>query len=236
MHTRTLAPKLLAVCFALAACTSAPTAPPEPSVRPGVNDRFLDPELAVDEFVEIFEGESREISVHREAIAAALDLAPGEEIADIGAGTGLFLDLFDRAVGPTGRVVAVDISPAFLEHLDERIRADGLASTETHLGGEREVGLPPRSVDVVFICDTYHHFEFPRTTMNSIRAAMRPGGRLYVVDFERIPGVSREWTLGHVRADKQTFTAEIVDAGFVLEREIDVPGLEENYMLEFRRP
>jgi len=65
---------------------------------------------------------------------------------------------------------------------------------------------------------------------------MRPGARLVVVDFERIPGVTREWLLDHVRADKQTFLEEIVAAGFEFLDEPDVEGLEENYVLRFRRP
>src|SRR5947209_3814252 len=65
------------------------------------------------------------------------------------------------------------------------------------------VKLPPGSVDLVFICDTYHHFEYPRRTMASIHQALKPAGQLVLVDFKRIPGVSREWVLGHVRAGQE---------------------------------
>ena len=62
------------------------------------------------------------------------------------------------------------------------------------------------------------------------------GGRLVVVDFERIPGVSREWILGHVRAGKETFAKEIESVGFTKRTEIEVPGLKENYFLVFTSP
>jgi predicted methyltransferase len=237
---------LLALLFALPACAGSPTASEAPtpsaapaheaSVKPGVNARFLADDLDVDEFVRTFEGESREIAIHHREIVAALELSPGMAVADVGAGTGLFLQPLARTVGSEGRVLAVDISPRFVEHLEQRASAEGLAQVEVVLCKEDSVELPPASVDVALVCDTYHHFEYPRSTLASLMAAIRPGGRLVVVDFERIPGVSREWTLDHVRAGKEVFRAEIEAAGFRLVDEVEVPGLEDNYLLRFRRP
>ncbi|MCA9495249.1 MAG: hypothetical protein KC621_35215, partial [Myxococcales bacterium] len=84
-------------------------------------------------------------------------------------------------------------------------------------------------------CDTYHHFEQPEPTLASLFAALRPGGHLYVLDFERVEGTSKEWTLKHVRAGKDVFAAEIEAAGFTERTELEV-GLEENYLLRFTRP
>jgi predicted methyltransferase len=100
---------------------------------------------------------------------------------------------------------------------------------------ETSATLPPESIDVAFVCDTYHHFEYPDQTMASIHRALAPGGRLLVVDFERIPGKSRKWILGHMRAGKEVFRAEIEAAGFVFVDEVAIPGFEENYLLEFRK-
>ena len=209
--------------------------PPEAPVREGLNERFLSPELDVAEFVETFEGESREIALARDALARAVGLAPGMAVADVGAGTGLFLAPFAAAVGPGGVVYAVEISEGFASHLRARARDEGLAQVEVVLCDERDSRLPPASVDRVFVCDTYHHFTYPRTTLASLRRALRPGGRLVVVDFERIPGVSRAWTLDHVRAGKDTFRAEIEEAGFRFLEEVAGLGLEENYCLVFAR-
>ena len=123
-----------------------------------------------------------------------------------------------------------------VEHMRARAQHEGWRRVEVRLCGERSVELPRASIDLAFVCDTYHHFEYPRTTLASLHEALAPGGRLVVVDFERVPGKSREWVLDHVRADKQTFGAEIVAAGFEPAVELDVHGLEENYVLSFRRP
>ena len=208
----------------------------EASVRPGINERFLADDLDVAEITEIFEGESREIFVAREALTDAIGLTPGAAIADVGAGTGLFEPLFSAAVGASGRVYAIDISPAFTRHLKERAAREQLDNVEVVLGGDRSTNLPTDSVDVIFICDTYHHFEYPSAMLADLRSALRPGGQLVIVDFERIPGVTPDWIIEHVRAGKAVFRGEIEAAGFELVEELEVPGIEENYVLRFVSP
>jgi len=235
MRTSLLHPWTL---FVLAAACAAPASPPQPeqSVRPDVNARFLDPALDVAEFVGTFEGESREIAREREAIVTALGLQPGMHIADVGAGTGLFLEPFARAVQESGRVFEVELSPAFVAHLRDRAKGTGLRQVEVVQSTERSVELAPASLDLAFVCDTYHHFEYPRTMLASMWSALRPGGALLVLDFERIDGQSRQWVLDHVRAGKAAVRAEIEAEGFVFDREIEVAGLSENYLVRFLRP
>lgn len=211
--------------------------PPEQNVVPeGINDRFKDPELDVDEWLDRFEVESREVYAARTAVMAACEITPGERVADVGAGTGFYSRLFARRTGAAGWVFSVDIAPRFLQHIAARATADGLQNLTPVLGTDVSTRLPPESVDLVFICDTYHHFEQPTQTMASIYRALKPGGRLVVIDFERIPGVSREFILGHVRAGKETFKKEIEASGFRFRDELDLEGLEENYLLRFVKP
>ena len=206
----------------------------EESVNPGINDSFQNPD--VEQFKERFEVESREVYHLRQQIVEACGIKPGQTVADIGAGTGLFTQLFSKAVGPDGRVIAVDIAQNFLDHIQQTTREAGEQNVETLLCKPDSTELPPDSVDVAFICDTYHHFEYPQTSLASLLRALKPGGQVVVIDFERIEGVSREWTLGHVRAGKEVFRQEFEDAGFAFVEEVEIPGFVENYFLRFRKP
>lgn len=200
------------------------------SVKPGINKAFENPNPA--EFVEKFEIESREVFARREEIVAACGIRPGMTVADVGAGTGLFTRMFSEKVGPEGRVIAVDITEKFLDHIQARSRELRQRNVETRLGTLDSTKLPPASVDLVFICDTYHHFEFPRKTMESVRQALKPGGRVVLVDFHRIEGQSSDWTLSHVRAGRDVFEREICETGFrKTDRTLDV--LRENYLTTF---
>lgn len=225
---------LWVACSGTAPQQPAAAAVAEVSVKPGINDDFTNPALDVDAMVKRFETESREIFARRSAIARAVGLKPGGAVADIGAGTGFFVDFFAQDVGPQGRVYAVEIAEPFVERLQARAAARGQTQVQAVLCSDHDTMLPAGSVDAVFTCDTYHHFEYPQATLASIHRALRPGGEFVVVDFERIPGKSREWILGHVRCGKEQVIAEVTAAGFTLVGEVPV-GLQENYVLRFRR-
>lgn len=228
--------RLILTLFSLALLVPA-CAAPEASVKPGINDPFLgatDADIA--EFVARFEGESREIAAAQKGILAALDLKPGMAIADIGAGTGLYEPAFSKAVGADGVVYAVDLAPKMLEHLSRRVQVENLDNVRVRSCTETSCGLDADSVDLIYICDTYHHFEYPMTTLATIHQALRSGGTLAIVDFERIEGVSRPWIMNHMRAGKEVFRQEIEDAGFFFVEEVEVDGLEENYLMLFRKP
>lgn len=201
----------------------------ETSVKPGINDPFEDPDPAA--FVERFETESREIYKYRHAIVAALGLEEGMQVADVGAGTGLFTRLIAPEIGDKGRVFAVDIAQNFLDHITRTCAEAKIENVTAVLCTPRSVELPENSADLVFVCDTYHHFEYPSETLASIRKALRPDGRLVILDFERIKGVSKAWTLGHVRCGRGTVTDEVKDAGFDLVKEI--PLMREQFFLVF---
>jgi SAM-dependent methyltransferase/intracellular sulfur oxidation DsrE/DsrF family protein len=205
----------------------------EESVKPGINDSFRDPD--VNEFIGRFEVESREVFTHRSEIVAATKIQPGQTVADIGSGTGLFTRLFSEAVGGDGLVLAVDISQNFLDHIANAARESGQNNIQTILCSADSTKLPADSVDVAFICDTYHHFEFPLKTMASLYRAMKPGGHVIVIDFHRIEGTSSEWTLNHVRAGQEVFESEILETGFRKVRE-EKELLKDNYFVVFQKP
>lgn len=208
----------------------------EVSVQPGINDRYMK-DIKVEEWVNNFEIESREIYKLRFRILDELHIKSGMVVADVGAGTGLFENLFAEVVGADGLVIAVDLVPEFLQLIRERAQQAGHSNIQTVLCDEDDVLLADQSVDLIFVCDTYHHFEYPRSTLKSMYDALKPGGEMILLDFIRKPGKSRAWVLGHVRAGEITFTAEILSAGFVLaKQQPDDTFLTENYMVRFTKP
>ncbi|HZY73556.1 MAG TPA: methyltransferase domain-containing protein [Edaphobacter sp.] len=217
--------------IAVIALVLAPLHAQEKSVKPDINKPFQNPD--VDGFMQKFEVESREIFAKRKEIVEACKLKPGMTVADIGAGTGLFTRLFAREVGPKGKVYAVDIAQKFLDHIDKSCKKDDIKNVETVRCSQISTNLPESSVDVAFICDVYHHFEFPQRTMKSVWRALKPGGRLIVIDFKRVKGESSDWVFGHVRAGQEVFSAEIRNAWFTQTEEVKL--LKENYLLRFER-
>ena len=198
---------------------------------PEINEQYRNPDFG--RWQRNFETEGREVYERRMAIVEAVAPQPGQAIADVGAGTGLFTRLFAARVGPQGRVYAVDIARAFVEGNLERARAARLQNVVGVVSTQTDTRLGEGSVDIAFICDAYHHFENPQAMLASIRRALKPGGTLVVVDFERIPGVSPDWIVKHVRAGKEDFRREIEAAGFRFGEEVKL--MRENYFLRFTR-
>jgi len=208
------------------------TSAQEKSVKPGINDAFRNPN--VKEWVEKFEGESRETFEKRKEVVEACQIKPGQVVADIGAGTGLYTRLFAKEVDAKGKVYAVDISQKFLDHIDKSCQSLQLKNVKTILGKDASPELPENSIDMAFICDTYHHFEFPYKMLSSIHQAMKPKGRLVIIDFIKVPGQSREWVLGHVRAGQDVVEQEIIKSGFKKVNEVK-SLFKENYFVVFEK-
>jgi len=223
-HVRVL---LLAVLACL--CGTVPAE--EQNVNPDINRHYQNPEF--ERWLTTFESPGREVYDRREAIVEALALEPGMVVADIGAGTGLFTLMFSPRVGATGLVYAVDISRIFIDNIMRRARGQDMTNVIGIVSNQKDTRLPPASIDIAFICDTYHHFEFPQTMLASIQRALRPGGRLVIIDFRKQPAVSTAWVMSHVRADKLVVTDEVTRAGFRLFADRDI--LTQNYYLEFEK-
>ena len=227
--------------FALLLLLAAPLAIAEPAPQQTgapaeINSRYVAPDIDVDLWVERFEGESREVFTARKAVLKATGVKAGDRVADIGAGTGLYTRLFAEAVGANGWVYAIDIAPAFLKHINENATKAGFDNVTAVLGQVDSIALPADSVDLAFICDTYHHLEQVEPMLASMHRALVPGGRMIVIEFERIPGTSRPWIVDHVRAGKEVFRAEIEAAGFTFVEEVEIEGFVENYFHIYEKP
>lgn len=225
----------LAVMLATVRAADAPLRQGPAPYPASMNKKFTAPDADVQQFVKRFENDGRDICAKREDITRAVDLRPGDAVADIGAGTGLFTVLFAERVGKKGTVYAVDISAAFVKHLADRAKQRGQEQIiKTVLNTADSAKLPPGSIDVAFLCDTYHHFEQPGEMLASIHRALRPGGRLIVIDFD-LRKDSSKFIRERARAPKEVYFQEIAAAGFKLIDKKDAPAIEDNFYAEFRR-
>jgi len=196
----------------------------EQSVKPGINDRYDKEDI--EKVVGQFESQRRDVVQKRDEILAACELKPGMVVADVGAGTGLFSRLFAPKVAPGGKVYAVDITEQFVAHIKKTCKEQNIDNVETIVSTPTSTTLPPESTDLVFTCDVYHHFEFPYKMLDSIRGALRPGGRLIIID--------RREASDHIRADQETVKAEVRDAGFQWTGGFEISDV--HYLMCFRKP
>jgi len=124
-----------------------------------------------------------------------LGVAPGKDVADIGAGSGWFTIRAARRVGPAGTVYAVDINPEAIDYIDRKVRREALSNVKTILSKSDDPLLPKDSVDAVLLLKTYHEVADPIALLERLRLALRSGARLGIIDRSgngTDHGVSRE--------------------------------------------
>jgi len=127
--------------------------------------------------------ESRDTEERPDLLIEALDLAPGMVIADVGAGNGFHALRMAERVAPDGRVLAVDIQQEMLDELEVRAGEAGVENIETILGTVDDPRLPHAAVDLALLVDVYHELSHPEEVLAAVRASLRPGGRLVLVEF-----------------------------------------------------
>ena len=115
-------------------------------------------------------------------LLAALDLQPGEVVADVGAGNGGYVNVLARAVGATGKVIAVDISPRALDGLRRRVARDNLMNVEVVEGAVDNPKLPAGAVDAILVVHAYHEMTEHTTMLARMREALKPSGLLVIVE------------------------------------------------------
>lgn len=150
-----------------------------------------------------------------EKVIAAMELKPGMNVADIGSGSGYFTWRLARAVAPEGKVYAVDVQPEMNELLDKRLKEAGIDNVETILGTDEDPKLPPASIDWIQLVDTYHEFQKPQAMLAKMRAALKPGGKVALLEY-RLDGD----TASHIKADHRMSVRQVLSewnqAGFIL--------------------
>jgi ubiquinone/menaquinone biosynthesis C-methylase UbiE len=136
-----------------------------------------------DEWAPKFDDPKRDEWQQPDRVVASLELAPGMSVADIGAGTGYFEARLSAAVGPNGKVIALDVEADMVRYLGERATREKTANVEAQQSASDDPKLAPASVDRILIVDTWHHIPEREAYAKKLAAALKPGGAVFVVDF-----------------------------------------------------
>ena len=201
------------------------SAPQHGDSHHGAHSRRFD-DLA--EAIRMFESPQRDAYQKPDEVVAALRLRPTDAVADIGTGTGYFARRMARVV-TAGSVVAVDIEPVLVDHVRSEAARLGLANLTAALGEPDDPKLGPKSVDVVLIVNTLHHIEARPAYLARLGAALRPGGRVVIVDY-RMGKLPMGPPDAHKLSPEQV-EAEFTQAGYHKIASHDF--LPYQYMLEF---
>ena len=117
-------------------------------------------------------------------LASRLAVRPGMTVADLGAGSGYHTVRFSKLVGPEGGILAQDVTPSYLADLARRVQKEGLRNVTLALGEPHDPRLPPRSVDLALLVHMYHEIAQPFGLLANLVPAMRPGGRVAILDVD----------------------------------------------------
>lgn len=148
-------------------------------------------------------------------VIAAMGLKAGDVIADIGCGTGYFSRRFAKTVGETGKVYGVEIQPEFIEMLKENCAKENIANVVPTLGTEKDPLLPPGSCDWIFMSDVYHEFQYPKEMLAAFKTALKPDGRILLLEYRLLGDTARHIKEDHRMSVKQVL-AEWQPAGYEL--------------------
>jgi predicted methyltransferase len=224
---------LTAFCAATlgGACGSSPPRDHEPAGRhedhgaAGAHHGFAD----ADAWTKVFDDPARDAWQRPDDVLRALELAPTMTVADVGAGTGYFTVRLARAV-PAGEVIATDIEPDMVRFVDERARREQLTNVRAVRATRTTSGLAPQSVDRILIVDVWHHLDDRVGYARDLSAALRPGGKLFIVDFHL---TAHHGPPMHMRLAPETIIADLAAAGLIAT--LSPVALPDQYIIEARR-
>jgi ubiquinone/menaquinone biosynthesis C-methylase UbiE len=178
-----------------------------------------------------YEGVSREKWQQPERVIQSLEIRPGQTIADLGAGSGYFTFILAEATGPAGKVYAVDVDKDMTDLVARKAKERGARNLEVILAKPEDSLLPERSIDLVFTANTYHHIKDRVRYFSALRKALRPSGRVAIIDFDR-----RSWWAGLMKhyTPSEFIKREMEQAGYRFVREFDFLDRQSFLLFETR--
>jgi ubiquinone/menaquinone biosynthesis C-methylase UbiE len=200
----------------------------------GINKWYMGRQIAqvMSHFgIDWLERQEREQEENTTQLLKNLAVQPGMVIADIGAGSGYHSTLLSNMVG-NGKVYAVDVEREMIAYLNERIKREGRKNIIPVLSTEKTVSLPANSMDMMLLVDVYHEFSFPYEMALSMLEALKPGGKLVLVEFR-----AEDWNVpikAIHKMSQQQAVKEFKATGFSFEKNIS--NLPWQHCLIFRKP
>lgn len=184
------------------------------------------------EYLDRLDRPERDLEQKPAQVVETLGLKPGMSVADLGAGSGYFTRRLVEAVTETGKVYAIDVEPEALKYVEESLVHMHRPYTAEFIHARPDnPKLPVESVDLIFICNTYHHLEDRSTYFRNVKSALKPGGRIAIVDYYHD---ARSGELGFPKkhlVPRDTVVEELTAAGYKLVKEQTF--LPKQYFLEF---
>lgn len=182
-----------------------------------------------EEWIKTLDGTTRVSSLKLDDVVAAMKLKPGETVADIGAGSGLFSVPAARAVGPKGRVYAVEVDAGFFAAIKKRASDAGVGNVQTVLGEFTDPKLPVKTIDIAFFHDVLHHIDNRGPYLKTLASYLGPMGRIVVIDFEggRGPHAAQQ----ELQVPREQLTKWMADAGLKPDGEAKL--FDDKYVLTF---
>jgi arsenite methyltransferase len=189
------------------------------------------PPESASEYIKSPEDPQRDSWQQPDQVIESLDLRQGDEVADLGAGSGYFTLRLAREVGPSGKVYAVDVDQQMLDDIERRAEEEKLDNIQTILADPDDPKLGSQSVDLIFICDVLHHISHRGEYYPKLLRALRLGGRLVNIDFRK-----RQLPVGppvEMKIDKKDCIKQFQAAGFAFVKQFDF--LKYQYFLLFEK-
>jgi len=143
------------------------------------------------QYANTLDNPDRVAGLHVDQVVAALALKPGMKIADLGSGSGVFTIPFAKAVGPSGKVYAIDVDKGLLAIIGDKAKAANVTNIQTVVADAKDAKIP-EPVDLIFICDTMHHLPEQAEYVKQFAKQVTPAGRVAVIDF-----AEGKWPSGH---------------------------------------
>jgi len=160
----------------------------------------------------------------------SIGVQPGMMVAEVGAGRGRYVVHMAKRVGPEGKIFANDIDEEKLAYLRSRCKRDSIPNVTTILGEIEDPLLPARTMDLVYMINTYHHLDRPVELMEKIAPSLKPGGILAIIEHDplKVPGMKSHATAKEVVIDQSE------RAGFTLERTMTFLSRDNIYIFSHR--